>query len=202
VRLPLFPLRTVLFPGGVLPLRVFETRYMDMVRGCLKDDSAFGVCAILDEQPEVGPGAQPALVGCLGRIREWDMPQLGVLNLRVLGGEKLRVLGTHAQPDGLLVGEVELLAPEPERELAARHAACRRVLEGLLAVVPEAASTDELGPPIEPPRRPGSAVWAGHRLAEWLPLSIAEKQTLLELDDPLARLDRLENLLERVAPIN
>ncbi|HOX90007.1 MAG TPA: LON peptidase substrate-binding domain-containing protein [Burkholderiaceae bacterium] len=202
MRLPLFPLRTVLFPGGVLPLRVFETRYMDMARDCLKTGSPFGVCAILDEQSEVGPGAQPALVGCLAHIRQWDMKQLGVLNLRAVGGEKLRLLTTQAQADGLLVGEVELVAPEAEHELGARHASCRRVLEGLLAAVPEAASPDELGPAIEPPRRLRSAVWAGHRLAEWLPLPIPEKQALLELEDPLARLDRLEALLERAAGAN
>lgn len=199
MRLPLFPLRTVLFPGAVLPLRVFETRYMDMVRGCLKTGSPFGVCAILDAHSEVGPGAQPALLGCLAHIRQWDMTQLGVLTLRVVGGDKLRVLATHTQADGLLVGDVELRAPEAECDLGARHAACRRVLEGLLATVPEAPSADELGPAIEPPRRPHSAVWAGHRLAEWLPLPIPEKQALLELDDPLARLDRLETVLERAA---
>ena len=202
MRLPLFPLRTVLFPGGVLPLRVFETRYMDMVRNCLKDRSPFGVCAILGEQSEVGAGAQPAPVGCLARIREWDMTQLGVLKLRAVGDEKLRVLASRTQADGLLVGEVELLAPEPEHPLGAHHVACRRVLEGLLAAVPEAVSDDELGLPIEPPRRPDSAVWVGHRLAEWLPLPIPEKQALLELSDPLARLDRLEALLERAATVN
>lgn len=202
MRLPLFPLRTVLFPGGVLPLRVFEARYMDMVRNCMKDGSPFGVCAILGEQSEVGPGAQTAPVGCLARIREWDMTQLGVLKLRVVGDGKLRVLASRTEADGLLVGDVELLAPEPEHPLSARHAACRRVLEGLLAAVPEAASDDELGPPIEPPRRPDSAVWAGHRLAEWLPLPLSEKQTLLELADPRARLDRLEALLERSASVN
>jgi Lon protease-like protein len=195
VRLPLFPLHTVLFPGGVLPLRVFETRYIDMTRQCLRQGSPFGVCAILDDHSEVGPGAQPARVGCLAQVRECDMAQLGVLKLRAVGGARLRVLATHTQPDGLLLGEVELLEPEPDQALGAHHAACRRVLEGLLAAVPEAASAEELGPPIEPPRRPQSAVWVSHRLAEWLPLPTAEKQALLELDDPIARLDRIEALL-------
>lgn len=198
MRLPLFPLRTVLFPGGVLALRLFETRYIDMARDCLRQSSPFGVCAILDDHSEVGPGAQPAPVGCLAQVRECDMAQLGVLKLRAVGGARLRVLSTQAQPDGLLLGEVELLAPEADQPLDRRHAACGRVLEGLLAAIPEAGAADELGAPIEPPRRPGSALWASHRLAEWLPLPIAEKQALLELDDPIARLDRIEALLGQI----
>lgn len=198
MRLPLFPLRTVLFPGGVLALRLFETRYIDMARDCLRQSSPFGVCAILDDHSEVGPGAQPAPVGCLAQVRECDMAQLGVLKLRAVGGARLRVLSTQAQPDGLLLGEVELLAPEADQPLDRRHTTCGRVLEGLLAAIPEAGAADELGAPIEPPRRPDSALWASHRLAEWLPLPIAEKQALLELDDPIARLDRIEALLGQI----
>src|SRR3954470_11255789 len=88
--LPLFPLNTVLFPGGRLPLRIFEQRYMDMAKACLKDSSPFCVCLIVDGK-EVGEPATPADVGTLARIATWDMPQLGVLQVVAVGSQRFRI---------------------------------------------------------------------------------------------------------------
>src|SRR2546430_16350713 len=97
---PLFPLNTVLFPGGRLPLRIFEQRYMDMAKACLRDGSPFGVC-LIREGREVGAPAIPADVGTLARIGAWDMPQLGMLHITAHREPRLRILERPVQPDGL-----------------------------------------------------------------------------------------------------
>ncbi|HEX6690478.1 MAG TPA: LON peptidase substrate-binding domain-containing protein, partial [Burkholderiales bacterium] len=97
---PLFPLNTVLFPGGRLPLRIFEQRYMDMAKVCLKDGSPFGVCLIVEGR-EVGDPAVPAEVGTLARISHWDMPQLGVLEVVALGSQRFRIKSRRVEPSGL-----------------------------------------------------------------------------------------------------
>ena len=98
--IPLFPLNTVLFPGGRLPLRIFEQRYMEMAKSCLRDGAPFGVCLIV-EGAEVGAPAVPATVGSLARIASWDMPQLGMLHVSAIGTERFRILRRRTQPDGL-----------------------------------------------------------------------------------------------------
>ena len=98
--LPLFPLLAVLFPGGRLPLRIFESRYMDMAKACLKDGSPFGVCLIL-EGGEVGTPATPAAVGTTARISSWDMPQLGLLHVSARGEQRFRIRSRRVQSDGL-----------------------------------------------------------------------------------------------------
>ena len=111
--LPIFPLNTVLFPGGVLPLRVFEPRYMDMVKACLKDASPFGVCLIREGQ-ETGKPAVPETIGCTARIIDWDMEQLGVLQIRTLGEERFHIIGSRDNGKGLILAEVETMAAEEE----------------------------------------------------------------------------------------
>src|SRR5262249_2571216 len=108
---PIFPLSTVLFPGSLLPLRIFEIRYMDMARECLKAKSPFGVC-LIREGREVGAPAVPEPVGCLARIAECDMEELGILKVRAEGLERFRILSTEVNRQGLIVGEVEALAAE------------------------------------------------------------------------------------------
>ena len=183
--LPLFPLNTVLFPGGRLPLRIFETRYMDMARVCLREGSAFGVCRIL-KGGEVGEPAVPADVGTLARIAEWDMPQLGVLSIVALGGPRFRVLARHVEPNGLTVGKVELLAQDEDGAIPENCARCVKILERVIGEQPGL---------LEPPHRIDSSSWVGCRLAELLPLPLEAKQELLELTDARARLQRLNALL-------
>src|SRR5688572_2943404 len=96
--LPLFPLKTVLFPDGILPLKVFEARYIDMVRECMKNNVPFGVVLIRSGQ-EVGAAAVPEEVGCLAHITGWDMQNPGVMMLRTLGGDRFRIIETRHLPD-------------------------------------------------------------------------------------------------------
>ena len=102
----------MLFPGGRLPLRIFETRYMDMAKACLREDAPFGVC-LIREGAEVGAPATPFEVGTLAKISEWDMQQLGLLQIVATGGARFRILERRTQADGLQRARVELLAEEP-----------------------------------------------------------------------------------------
>jgi Lon protease-like protein len=180
--LPLFPLHTVLFPGGRLPLRIFEQRYMEMAKACLKDNSPFGVC-LIHQGKEVGEPAVPVGVGCLARIAEWDMPQLGVLQVTARGESRFRILRQRVQPDGLVRASIELL-PEgedvPLPEAAARYA---KLLERVIEQHPAL---------LERPHRLDSSAWVSARLAELLPLPLEAKQALLETENGRARLEKLD----------
>lgn len=180
--LPLFPLHTVLFPGGRLPLRIFEQRYMEMAKACLKDNSPFGVC-LIHQGKEVGEPAVPVGVGCLARIAEWDMPQLGVLQVTARGESRFRILSQRVQPDGLVRASIELL-PEgedvPLPEAAGRYA---KLLERVIEQHPAL---------LERPHRLDSSAWVSARLAELLPLPLEAKQALLETENGRARLEKLD----------
>jgi hypothetical protein len=185
----LFPLHTVLFPGGLLPLRVFEPRYMEMVTACLREGAPFGVC-LISEGKEVGAPAVPHPVGSLARIVQWDMQQLGVLNITVRGEQRFRVLERRVQRDGLARAEVEVLAPEDDAAIPEELAACTRLLK---AVLDEGA-----GARVESPFRLESCAWVSGRLAELLPLPLVLKQRLLEIDHGLARLEALHRTLREL----
>lgn len=183
--LPLFPLNTVLFPGGRLPLRIFEQRYMDMAKACLRDATPFGIC-LIREGREVGEPAIPAEIGTLARIGTWDMPQLGVLHVTALGERRFRILERRVQSDGLARASVELIPQDQDAPIPETCASCVRLLE---RVIEQQAGL------FEPPQRLDSASWVSLRLAEILPLPLAAKQELLELADARARIERLNALL-------
>jgi Lon protease-like protein len=181
----LFPLHTVLFPGGRLPLRIFEQRYMEMAKACLRDNAPFGVC-LIHQGKEVGEPAVPVGVGCLARIAEWDMPQLGVLQVTARGESRFRILHQRVQADGLVRASIELL-PEgddaPLPDAAARYATLlERVIEQHPAL-------------LERPHRLDSSAWVSARLAELLPLPLEAKQALLETENGRARLEKLDALV-------
>jgi len=182
----LFPLHTVLFPDGLLPLRLFEQRYLEMAKGCLREDRPFGVCRIREGQ-EVGEPATPETVGCLARIAHCDMAQLGVLNIVARGERRFRVLERYVERDGLVRAAVELLAEEHDAGVPEDLKGCVRFLR---AIVEQADSL-----PIEQPARYRSCVWVSARLAERLPLPLPLKQALLETDDGTQRLAQLASAL-------
>ena len=181
----LFPLHTVLFPGGRLPLRIFEQRYMEMAKACLRDNAPFGVC-LIHQGKEVGEPAVPVSVGCLARIAEWDMPQLGVLQVTARGESRFRILHQRVQADGLVRASIQLL-PEgddaPLPDAAARYA---KLLERVIEQHPAL---------LERPHRLDSSAWVSARLAELLPLPLEAKQALLETENGRARLEKLDALV-------
>jgi Lon protease-like protein len=182
---PLFPLNTVLFPGGRLPLRIFEQRYMDMAKTCLRERSAFGVC-LIREGREVGAPAVPAEVGTLARIDAWDMPQLGVLQITALGEQRFRILERRVPAAGLARASLELLSADEDSAIPQSCAGCVKLLE---RVIEQQAGL------FQAPHRLDSASWVSARLAELLPLPLPAKQELLELGDARARIERLSALL-------
>lgn len=178
--LPIFPLQAVLFPGGALALRVFEPRYMSMVKGCLKGEQPFGVCLIAQGQ-ETGAPAVPHAVGVTAHIVAWDMAQLGVLNISVRGAERFRILTRDADGEGLIHALVEPIAAEELRPVPGPLAA----LVPLLRAMAEDAGAER----VPPPHRFEDAAWIGYRFCELLPIPAIARQKLLELEDPASRLE-------------
>ena len=178
----LFPLHTVLFPGGPLPLRIFETRYTDMVRRCMREQQPFGV-VLIQEGDEAGPVATTATIGCSVRIADFYTLKDGLLGISCVGERKFRVLRVWRAADGLNMGEVAWLDAEPARALPQEY-------EHLGATVRRAV--DELPQQYQHVEKHfEDATWVGARLTELLPIELNDKQLLLELDDPIARLDAL-----------
>jgi Lon protease-like protein len=180
----LFPLNIVLFPGGPLPLRIFETRYVDMVRSCMRGDQRFGV-ALIREGGEVGP-AETFDVGTMAKIIDFHQLTDGFLGLSCVGEQRFRIVSRSRQADGLNLAQIDSMAAEPKIAVPERHA---RLAELLKTVLPELG---EVYAGIE--MHLDDAAWVGHRLAEILPIAASEKQFCLELDDPIERLDVLSPL--------
>ena len=185
---PVFPLKTVLFPGSVLPLRIFEVRYMDMARGCLREGRPFGVCLIREGQ-EVGEPAVPEPVGCLARIAECDMEELGILKVRAEGLERFRIVSREVSRQGLIVAEIERHAAEESAIDPPGLAASADFLRKVVAAIGTGRFSGEA--------RFDDATWVGFRLAELLPLKSDVKQKLLELTDPALRIAVLHKFLEQ-----
>ena len=186
--IPLFPLNTVLFPGGRQPLKVFEQRYLDMCAACMKEGTPFGIC-LIDKGNEVGEAATPHSIGTLATISEWDMEQLGILQITALGGRRFRILESRTDQDHLLRASVELLAESPPHAVPPER---ERLLPLLRQIV---SDTGEQRVP--EPHRFDDAEWVGYRLTEVLPIQNLAKQKLLELEEPLVRLEILERYLDQ-----
>ena len=178
--LPLFPLGTVLFPGGRLSLRIFEPRYLDLVRDCTRNDHGFGVSLILAGR-EVGEPALPAAVGCEARIVDFAATDDGLLAITVEGARRFHVARTRVRDNGLLLGDVDWLPERVPMRVRPEHSLLSTVLARLCERAGRACSKVELD----------DAEWVGWRLGEWLPLTHAQRQGLLQEDDPHQRLQRL-----------
>lgn len=187
--IPLFPLATVLFPGGPLGLRIFEQRYLQMVRDCTRDQSCFGICLML-EGNEAGAPALPAAIGTLARITDFHSQPNGLLGISVEGCARFRVLRTRVRDNGLVRGDVCCWQDEPVLPVPPEFGLLATILERLI----EQAGGIWRAAPRE---RYDDASWVGFRLAEFLPLRPAERQQLLELTDPLERLRVLRDALPR-----
>lgn len=189
IELPLFPLNTVLFPGAALQLRIFEPRYLDMVRECARRELGFGVCLILDGY-EVGEAARPAAVGTVATLTDFHTTAEGLLGIVARGGTRFRVERTRVRSDGLLHGDVQPWLEEPAIEVPPEFGLLQTILERLI---------ETMGPEWRdaPKSSYEDASWLGFRLAELLPLANPERQRMLELTDPLQRLAEVRDILPR-----
>jgi uncharacterized protein len=195
--LPLFPLKTVLFPDGILPLKVFETRYMDMVRDCMKRNSPFGVVLIKAGQ-EVGAAAQPETVGCLARIVDWDMQTLGVMMLRTQGGERFCILETRVLADQRLEARIKMIAADHAIPISDMHVLCAKTLKIVMddiAARGQSEQGDAFISPFSQPMQLENAGWVANRWCEILPIPLKARQKLLELDDVQSRLSIVHQYL-------
>lgn len=187
-RLPLFPLNAVVFPGGRLPLRIFEQRYLDMVKQAIADNTPFGICAIR-EGAETGAPAVPYTVGTRVHVIDWDMPQTGILHIDTQAEERFVIRSTRAEPDGLLTGSVEAVSVEPASTIPAELELAVEILRHIIG---------EYGTAHFPaPHEFDNAVWVGFRLSEVLPLKLSAKQNLLEMNDSAMRLRILTEFLKK-----
>lgn len=178
----------MLFPGGPLPLRIFETRYIDMISERLQKQAPFGVL-LIREGNETGT-ASTYDVGTLARIIDWYQGSDGLLGVTAVGEQRFRLVSAERQPDGLNVGEVELLPDEPVMPLAETHRGLVDILQGVL---------DDLGRLYESmERRYDDVGWVTYRFVEILPLELEQKQYCLEAADPEERLQLVMRLLDTV----
>lgn len=189
--LPLFPLHTVLFPGGPLALRIFEPRYLDMVRRCLKEERGFGVVTIL-QGTEAGAAARVADIGTRARLVDFDPLPDGLLGISCVGEERFRVLRRWQQQDGLNLAEVQSLAAEGACELPAELAHLADLLREVLPRLGGAYAHIEA--------HYADAGWVANRWAEVLPLQLQDKLALLELTEPLERLAQVAAWSARQPP--
>ncbi|AVP57266.1 LON peptidase substrate-binding domain-containing protein [Pulveribacter suum] len=196
--LPLFPLSTVLFPGGALQLRVFEVRYLDMVRKCRAAGAPFGVVALVggSEVRRAGaPAEQLHEVGTLATIEQLDSPQPGLITLRCQGMQRFRITGKSRLPHGLWVADVQQLPPDMPVPVPQdlQHAAA--------ALTQALASLRERGELPQPATHEAEQLhdcgWVANRWCELLPLPLALRQQLMALDNPLMRLELVSDVLER-----
>lgn len=186
MRIPLFPLNVVLFPGGPLPLRIFEARYIDMISERMQSGGPFGVLLIRNSKPS--EQASTYEVGTLARIVDWYQGSDGLLGITAIGEQRFRLLSAERQPDGLNIGEVELLADEKPVPLPEEYEEMAAILEGVL---------DDLGRLYESlERHYDDAGWVSYRFVEILPLELEQKQRCLEKSDPTERLKLVNELLE------
>ena len=182
----IFPLRSVLFPGGALPLKIFEQRYLDMTKACIRDDEPFGVC-LIREGAEVGTPALPYPIGCTAKIAEWDMPHLGLFHLSCRGEQVFRILEHWTLKSGLLRAHVQLMHEPAPVTLPGEYQSLRELLERIVAKF----GTEHFPAPIQL----DDGDWVACRLADVLPLEMEFKQALLEANGPLERLGMLSEFL-------
>jgi Lon protease-like protein len=187
--IPIFPLQTVLVPGGFLPLQIFEPRYLDMVRDCVRDERGFGVCLVLEDTAAHNK-SQHALIGTLARVQDWNVMENGLLGITTRGHERFRIHSTRMRDNGLMIAEVGWIAdlpamPVPDSCLLL-STFVDRFMDKLSANYPDYDAN-----------RLVDASWVGYRLTELLPLKNLERQGLLELNNPVQRLEQLLEIIPR-----
>ena len=189
IEIPLFPLRVVLFPGAYLPLRIFEQRYLKMIRDCAENDTGFGVCMIREGEEAVSP-VKTTDIGTHAQVVDWYTLEDGLLGVATVGTVRFMVEESWRQDDGLFRAKVSIIPEPPPCRIPEAYALLSDVLGRFMEKVGDQY-------PDYTPDHLQDAVWVGYRLAELLPLSGIEKQHMLELTDPIERLQGLLDVLPR-----
>ncbi len=186
-RLPLFPLSNIVLPGGQLPLRIFEPRYLSMVSACMKSGDGFGLC-LISNGSEVGAAAETFACGTLVDIIDWDQEDSGLLVIVTRGVQRFRIIDSSANAEGLLTGEVELLPLDEKISIPANYQSLADLLQRALEQVrPLLAYTDSDFT---------DATWVSSRLTELLPMPVVDRHDLVAMNDPIERLSVLLEIVE------
>ncbi len=194
----LFPLQTVIFPGGLLPLRIFEPRYLDMVSDCLRQQTEFGICAIESSgSSDTDKDAIPYQVGTLVKVVDFEELPDGLLGITVLGKQKFLMQTVTRQQDGLLLADVSVIPAEHDQQVPSQYQHLVKLYERILPDIQE-----HHGPEVMEQYQQAdlqSASWLGGRLVEYLPLDLTFKQELLQSNDVLQRLQALDKAVKDFA---
>ena len=200
--LPLFPLSAVLFPGGVLPLRIFEVRYLDMIGKCHKAGAPFGVVSLTQGSEVRQPGASEAFssVGTLATIEDYEAPRPGLMTIRAMGAQRFRITSRDQLKHGLWIADVESLPPDVEVEIPPDLQVAATALKQLIHSLELKSAGAPL--PLQAPWRLNDCGWVANRWCELLPLPVPIKQRLMELDNPLVRLELVSDVLSKTGIAN
>ncbi len=191
--LPLFPLQTVLFPGGLLPLKVFEARYLDLISHCLRNRSPFGVACIGQGSEVRGGGSDKVRlepIAVLAHLQDVDAEQSGILKIRCIGGRRVRLGAAWQRPDGLWLAAAQALDDDLAATVPPELDATARALGQAIGSL---AAQDQH--PFDRPYRLDEAGWVANRWCEILPISVAAKYRLMVLDEPVLRLKLVDEYL-------
>jgi len=195
-KIPLFPLETVLFPDGVITLKIFEARYLDMIKQCLREKTQFGVISIIKNLDTDNESSLITFsnIGTLALIEDFDPIQPALYMTKSLGTQRFKLLGSVQEPNGLWVGEVELLDKDPLIPIPQEHQKATKLLDEIISVI---QSQDLLGDaPFKKPFKVEDCGWVSNRLAELLPISLIQKNHLLAQTNPRIRLDLISEIIE------
>ena len=194
--IPLFPLNTVLYPDGYLPLQIFEVRYLDMIRNCINGEQPFGVVQLLAGAEVRKPGQQETLapVGTLARVMDWAAPLSGLLQIKCMGTQRFRVLSSEQLKHGLWMAEIDMLAPDLPVPIPAEQQNVADALGALIRTLQEEKiPLDQM--PLQPPYRLDESGWVANRWCELLSLTPLQKQLLLSQDNAVLRLELVQDVL-------
>jgi Lon protease-like protein len=195
--IPLFPLGTALFPGGVIALKIFEARYLDMMKRCLRENTPFGVLSILDSKPidsDASVQAHFSGIGTLAKLEALDPIQPALYMTKSCGTQRFKVLALRQETDGLWMGQIELIDADPEIPLPKEHEKIAALLNEIIAVIKRENLMGEEDFKI--PANLNDCGWVSNRLAELLPLPLAQKNHLLAQSNPRIRLDLISEIIE------
>jgi Lon protease-like protein len=194
--IPLFPLKTILFPDGHLPLQVFEVRYLDLVKRCIAKGEEFGVVSLLDGSEVRVPDQHETLSACgtMARIMDWSAPLPGLLQISCIGTTRFQIKSAEQLKHGLWMGEVDEVAEDMVVPIPSEQQDVANALGALIrSLQKKQISTANMS--LAPPYRLDEAGWVANRWCELLRLDLEEKQRLLLQENPVLRLELVQDVL-------
>ena len=191
--LPLFPLNTLVCPQGLLPLKIFEARYLDMVKDCLRNQSSFAIVTVLPERATDSKGNFPFVdIGTKVKIVEADVDTVGLMLIKCVGQQRVKIKSFTQRDDGLVIGQVDDISNDIDLAIPEDLHVASEVLRQLLESLPTQVDPEKM--PVLKPYRLEDTAWVANRWVELLDLTLLEKQRLMQLDSPLVRLELIQDI--------